>query len=234
MSARSQLPVRPERFEKPPPLEAGDHLTRAEFERRYDAMPDLHKAELVEGIVYMPSPLRWNRHSRPHGCLLHWMGHYGVCIPGVDGGGNGSIRMDDTNELQPDGILIIRPECGGQARITDDDYLEGSPELVGEVSTSTVSFDLGTKLKVYQRNGVKEYVVWRVVEEAIDWFILRDGKYVNLPLHVDGYIESEIFPGLRLEPAAMVQFDMATVLRVLQCGIDSPAHAAFVARLQAK
>ena len=45
---------------KPPrilPLEHGDHLTREEFERRYEAMPHVRKAELIEGVVYMPSPV---------------------------------------------------------------------------------------------------------------------------------------------------------------------------------
>ena len=110
-----------------PPLENGDRLTRAEFERRYDAMPELKKAELVEGEVYMPSPVRHGRHSHPHTRLVAWLANYETDTPGVEAGDNGSIRLDLDNEPQPDAYLIIRPEQGGQARISEDDYIEGAP-----------------------------------------------------------------------------------------------------------
>src|SRR5205823_379507 len=122
-----------------PPLQNGDRLTRAEFERRYEAMPELKKAELIEGEVYMPSPVRHGRHSHPHSLIVTWFGYYAVHTPGVDSGDNGSIRLDLDNEPQPDAYLIIRPERGGQARISADDYIEGAPELVAEVSSSSVS-----------------------------------------------------------------------------------------------
>ncbi len=109
------------------PLENGDRLTRAEFERRYDAMPELKKAELIEGEVYMPSPVRHGRHSHPHTRLVNWLGNYENETPGVEAGDNGSVRLDLDNEPQPDACLIIRPERGGQARISEDDYLEGAP-----------------------------------------------------------------------------------------------------------
>src|SRR5262245_19219151 len=107
-----------------PPLENGDHLTRDEFERRYEAMPELKKAELIEGVVYMPSPVRYQKHSRPHGHLLTWLGTFEASTPGVGTGDNGSVRLDMDNEPQPAAFLIITPECGGQARISDDDYIE--------------------------------------------------------------------------------------------------------------
>ena len=110
-----------------PPLENGDRLTRAEFERRYDAMPALKKAELIEGEVYMPSPVRYGRHSQPHSRLGTWLGIYELDTPGVEAGDNGTIRLDLDNEPQPDAFLIIRPERGGQARISEDDYIEGAP-----------------------------------------------------------------------------------------------------------
>src|SRR5208282_6607351 len=97
-----------------PELENGDRLTREEFERRYEAMPNLKKAELIEGVVYMPSPVRQRRHSRPHLHLCTWLGHYEAGTPGVEGGDNGSIRLDLDNEPQPDAFLFIQPECGGQ------------------------------------------------------------------------------------------------------------------------
>ena len=110
-----------------PPLKNGDRLTRAEFEQRYDAMPELKKAELIEGEVYMPSPVRHGAHSHPHTRLVAWLANYETDTPGVEAGDNGSIRLDLDNEPQPDAFLIIRPERGGQARISEDDYIEGAP-----------------------------------------------------------------------------------------------------------
>lgn len=110
--------------------------------------------------------------------------------------------------------------------------IEGAPEWVGEISASTVSIDLHKKLHVYQRNGVREYVVWRVQESAIDWFVLRQSQFVQLQPDAAGIYRSEVLPGLWLDAPAMVRGDMATVLQKLQEGIDSPEHRAFVAELQ--
>src|SRR6476659_3610409 len=117
-----------------PPLEPGDRLTREEFERRYDAMPNLKKAELIEGVVYMPSPGRQRRHSRPHSHLIGWLIQYAAATTGVETGDNSTVRLDDDNEPQPDALLFIDPARGGQARVGDDDYIEGAPELVAEVA----------------------------------------------------------------------------------------------------
>jgi hypothetical protein len=215
-----------------PRLENGDRLTRDEFERRFDAMPNLKKAELIEGVVYMPSPVRIKHHGSPHLYVGAWLVHYQAGTPGVRAAGNASVRLDLDNEPQPDGLLMIEPGYGGQAGISADDYVEGAPELAAEVSASTVSIDLHAKLHAYRRNRVREYVVWRVSDEEIDWFVLRGDQYERLALSPAGLYESEVFPGLWLDPAALVRFDMATVFRVLQQGIASPEHAAFVARLQ--
>jgi len=214
-----------------PPLEPGDRLTREEFERRYDAMPNLKKAELIEGVVYMPSPVRQRRHGQPHVDILTWLGTYRAATPGVGAGDNSTIRLDDDNEPQPDALLFIDPARGGQARISDDDYIEGAPELVAEVAASSVSFDLHTKRNVYRRFGVREYVVWRVLDGEIDWFVLRQTQYDRLLSDGQGLLRSEIFPGLWLAPAALVNGDMASVLRVLQQGTATPEHADFVTRL---
>jgi hypothetical protein len=215
-----------------PPLEPGDRLTRAEFERRYEAMPKLKKAELIEGAVYMPSPVRFVRHAERDQDLNTWLGLYRAGTPGVRGGGNATTRLDLSNEPQPDGLLFIEPSCGGQVRISEDDYIEGGPELVGEVAASGVSIALHDKLEVYRRNGVREYIVWRVLDRAIDWFALRGEQYASLIPGVDGIICSEVFPGLWLDPAALAGGDLARVLAVVQQGLVSAEHAAFVARLQ--
>jgi Uma2 family endonuclease len=215
-----------------PPLEPGDSLTRDEFERRYEAMPNLKKAELIEGVVVMPSPIRWNHHARPHIHLGGWLAAYEAGTPGVQAGDNGSVRLDLDNEPQPDLTLIVDPTLGGQARLSEDDYIEGAPEWIGEIAASSASIDLNTKFRVYRRNNVREYVVWRVLDKTVDWFVMRQGQYERLPLSATGFYQSEMFPGLWLDPAALVLFDLAKVLQVVQEGIASPEHAAFVARLQ--
>ena len=215
----------------PPALEPGDHLSRDEFERRYDAMPWLKKAELIEGIVYMPPAVRLTYHAQPHGIILTWMGVYWGSTPGLFFGDNASVRLDEANMPQPDAVMIIKPDLGGQAIVSEDNYIEGGPELVVEISASTASFDLHTKLQVYRRHNVREYLVWRVLDRAIDWFVLREGEYVRLTVGDDGTCRSEVFPGLWLDPAALVKEDVNRVLEVLRQGIDSPEHAAFVARL---
>lgn len=143
-----------------PPLEPGDRLTREEFERRYYAMPNLKKAELIEGVVYMPSPVRLDRHGAPHAELVAWLVVYKSVTPGVRCADNTTVRLDETNEPQPDALLMIDPARGGQARISTADYVETAPELVAEVAASSASYDLHTKLGAYLRNGVREYIVW--------------------------------------------------------------------------
>jgi Uma2 family endonuclease len=214
-----------------PLLENGDQLTRAEFERRYDAMPHLKKAELIEGVVYIPSPVRHRQHGSPHAHLLGWLVQYAANTPGVEVGDNSSVRLDLDNEPQPDALLLIDPARGGQTRFSADGIIEGAPELVAEVASSSVSYDLHAKLHVYRRSGVCEYIVWRVLEGEIDWFVLRAGQYERLPLDASGVLQSEVFAGLWLDPAALLRGDLATVLAVVQQGLASPAHAAFVGRL---
>jgi Uma2 family endonuclease len=214
-----------------PALENGDRLTRAEFERRYEAVPHLKKAELIEGVVYVPSPVRHRQHGSPHAQLIGWLVQYAANTPGVEVGDNSSVRLDLDNEPQPDALLFIDPACGGQVRISDDGMLEGAPELVAEVASSSVSYDLHAKLHVYRRNGVREYLVWRVLEREIDWFVLRAGQYERMLGDAQGLLRSEVFPGLWLDPAALVRGDLATVLAIVQQGLASPEHAAFVTRL---
>lgn len=214
-----------------PPLEPGDQLTRNEFERRYDAMPHLKKAELLEGVVHMPSPVRWNHHGEPHADLIGCLFVYRASTPGVRVGDNCSVRLDMDSEPQPDAAMIIEPSCGGRVQISPDDYVVGGPELVAEVAASCVSIDLTTKLRIYRRNQVQEYLVWRVLEQTLDWFVLRNSQYERLLVDEAGFYKSEVFPGLWLDAAALTRFDPAAVLRGLQRGLGSPEHAAFVAKL---
>jgi Uma2 family endonuclease len=217
--------------EQIPPLEPGDRLTRDEFERRYEVMPRGIKAELLEGLVHMPSPTRFRRHGRPHLHLITWLGYYESGTPGVEAGDNSTTRLDIDNEPQPDAVLLIDPACGGQAHISADDYIEDAPEFVAEVAASSVSIDLHTKFHIYQRSGVREYLVWRVLERAVDWFVLRGRQYERLVPDTHGVLRSEVFPGLWLDTAALLRGDVAAVLATIQRGLASPEHQAFVTRL---
>ena len=216
-----------------PPLENGDRLTRAEFERRYHAMPHVKKAELIGGVVYMPSPTRHVQHGRPHGYLHGWLTHYVAPTPGTETGNNSSVRLDDENEPQPDSCLFILPDHGGQATVDDEGYLAGAPELAAEVAASSVSYDLHAKLDTYRDHGVREYVVWRVLDAALDWFVLREGKYEPLTPAADGILRSAVFPGLWLDAGALLAGDLARVFQVVQQGTASTEHQEFVARLRA-
>src|SRR5581483_3423435 len=106
--------------------------------------------------------------------------------PGVDLADNTTVRLDFDNEPQPDALLRLEPGVGGRSSVSEDDYLEGAPELIVEVAASSASYDLHEKLRAYRRNGVQEYVVWRVYDQQIDWFQLLDGEYVPLMPDVDG------------------------------------------------
>ena len=216
---------------QPPPLENGDRLSRGEFERRYSARPDLKKAELIEGVVYMPSPVRSTSHSRPHAAILGWLVTYCASTPGVWADDNATVRLDLDNEPQPDALLRIDEEAGGRSRISADDYVEGAPELIVEIAASSAAIDLHDKLRAYRRNGVQEYVVWRVLDRQIDWFVLSDGEYRPLTADSAGTIESHVFPGLRLAVDALLQGDTARVLMELQSGLRTPRHATFVENL---
>jgi Uma2 family endonuclease len=213
------------------PLESGDRMNRYEFERRYVAMPKVKKAELIEGIVYMASALRYKSHGEPHANLIVWLGTYAVSTQGVGIADNTTVRLDLDNEPQPDVVLLIEENCGGQSRISDDDYIEGAPELVAEVAASSASIDLHDKKKAYRRNGVREYIVWRVLENQLDWFSLEDGEYITLTADASGVIKSKVFPGLWLNVYALLAGNMAQVLAVLQQGLSSNEHADFVQSL---
>jgi len=216
-----------------PPLENGDRLTRVEFERRYAAMPWVKKAELIEGLVYMPSPVRVKRHSKPHVILSSWLGYYLSKTPGLeDYGDNGTVRLDEDNEPQPDLFLLLPERSGGLASIDQDDYVSGAPTWVAEIAASTVSIDLHAKLNAYRRNGVREYLVWRTEDQAVDWFVLREGRYDPLVADANGILKSEQFPGLWLHVGALLKGDLAGLFRVVDEGAGTSEHADFLRRLR--
>jgi Putative restriction endonuclease len=214
-----------------PPLENGDHLSRDEFERRYAGMPNLKKAELIEGVVYMPSPVKVEGHGRQHADLMTLLGLYRVFTEGVYLADNSTIRLDTANEPQPDGVLFIDSQRGGRAVVDDEGYLTGGPELAAEIASSSVSIDLGVKKRVYRSNGVREYIVWRVLDESLDWFVLRRSRYHELGADRAGVVRSDVFPGLWLDVPALLRGDLLRAHDCLCRGLESAQHGAFVKRL---
>ena len=213
-----------------PPLENGGRLTREEFERRYNAMPELKKAELIEGMVYMASALRITKHGNPHASIMGWLFIYQASTPGVELGDNCTVILNDKNEPQPDALLRI--EIDGQSIISKDGYVEGAPELIVEIAASSTSIDLNKKLEVYCNHQVQEYIVWRVEEGEIDWFRLRDDRYVRLTSNLAGIICSEVFRGLWLDKEAILTRNLTRVIEVVQQGLATAEHQEFVRNLQ--
>lgn len=214
-----------------PPLFNGDHLTRAEFERRYAAMPHLKKAELIEGVVYMPSPVHLEKHSKPHSRVIGWLFNYVAATPGTDFGDNATVRLDSENEVQPDAFLRVHEEHGGQSRQGEDDYLEGAPEMVVEVAASSAAYDLYEKLRVYRRNGVQEYLVLLALEEETRWYRLVEGEYLLMAPDSDGVIKSQVFPGLHFHSERFWNDDLPGLLKVLESGLAADEHQTFTAEL---
>jgi Uma2 family endonuclease len=224
------IPLSPELFAIPP-LENGDRLTRQEFERRYQAMPKTTKAERIEGVVYVAAALRFRSHGLPHANIMGWLWTYKVATPGVELGDTPTVRLDLDNDPEPDAVLLIEPALGGQARISDDDYIEAAPEFVAEIAASSATIDLGAKKKAYQRNGVQEYLVWQVYDRRIDWFSLQEVNYIPLAADADRVIRSRVFPGLWLAVDDLLAGNITQVLAALQTGLSSAEHQAFLQRL---
>lgn len=216
-----------------PALANGDRLSRGEFERRYEAMPHVKKAELIEGIVYIPSPVHVSAHGHPHANLMTWLGVYAAATPEVTHADNTTVRLDLDNEPQPDALLRIEEACGGQSRISDDDYVEGPPELIAEVAHSSAAYDLHDKKQAYRRNGVQEYIVWQIEDERVDWFVLEEGTYLSLDPDAEGRLSSRAFPGLVLDVDALLSGSLSSVLALVQERVGTESHQAFVDRLGA-
>lgn len=216
-----------------PPLLNGDHLTVPEFERRYWAMPEVKKAELIEGIVIMPSPVS-RLHSEAHAVMAELLRRYARATHGVECGIQGSIRLDGKNEYQPDILLRIRAGKLAGTKVGADELIDGAPELVTEIAVSSVGYDLHEKKAVYQRNLVGEYFVWQAMDCQIHWFALEQGEFVELQPTQDGVIRSRAFPGLWLNVQALLDGRGEKASRTLDKGLKSPEHRAFIKRLMQK
>ncbi len=212
-----------------PELVQGDFLSRAEFLRRWEAMPDLKRAELIQGVVYMPSPL-----SRDHGtrdnAVSTWLGVYWAATPGCEALNNATWFMGDDETPQPDGSLRILPECGGQST-NKGRYVGGAPEFLAETCLSSTAYDLHQKREVYQEAGVQEYLAVLLREREVRWHRLVGGRFEVMPAPADGIYRSAVFPGLWLDADALLAGNLARVLAVLEEGIHTSEHRAFVEEL---
>jgi Uma2 family endonuclease len=220
--------TRPSPREVIPALHNGDHLDGVEFMRRYEAMPEDVKAELIDGVVYMASPVRMD-HGYPLTCITGWLYNYSLNTPGVKPYTDITVRLADKSIPQPDGLLIIQND--GSTQSDDKGYLVGPPELCVEITYSSISLDRNEKYAVYERFGVQEYLLWNVEDEQIEWFALKNDKYAPLKQSRDGILQSKVFPGLWLQVDAMLNDDQVQVNETLQLGLLHPSHAQFVKKL---
>ena len=212
-----------------PWLVDGEQLDRATFHERYAAMPEATRAELIGGVVYMASPLGLG-HGRSNVPVVVWLSYYSELTAGTEVLDNASVFFEDYGEPQPDVVLRILPENGGRTRDEGNYYAEG-PELIVEVSDSTLKKDLGPKLADYERAGVPEYIVLGVDPPAVRWHHRVDGRLVEIGPDPDGFYRSKVFPGLWLDPRALLSGDTRRLREVVDQGVATDDHAAFVARL---
>ena len=206
-------PARPGRRSRPvtpPALESGMRLTGDEFDRRYELTAESFRAELVQGVVYVASPVRIDEHANPDSWMAAWVANYSVTHPGMQSGTNATVRLSPDDHVQPDALL--RKWSEGGSRIADDGYIDGAPELAVEIAASSASYDLHFKKESYRRAGVQEYVVWVTEDDRIFWFALEGAEYVELQPDAEGWTHSRVFPGLRLHVERLLNGDGTVVL----------------------
>ena len=196
-------------------------------------MPDLKLAELIDGVVYITPPVSFTHHAGPHFNMVAPFGIYNIATPGVDGGNNSSIRLDHRNMPQPDICLITKSSHGGQTVVDGDGYLSGAPELIVEISNTSAGYDSNQKREVYRRNRVREYFIWRTIDDEFTCLRLVKGRYETLAADESGVVKSVVYLGLWLDVYNILHGDWQAVIGTTQRGIASPEHAAFVQQLAA-
>lgn len=214
-----------------PSLDNGDYLTREEFMRRYEARPDIRKAELIDNTVYlMASPVR-ESHSAPEALFAYLLTTYAWATPHVAARPNATVFLAKGSAAQPDWYLRIERAAGGQSFLDDDDYMAAAPELVVEVAASTISFDLHGKKDAYEKAGVREYMVWEALDHRLNCFVLANGRFEPAAADAAGIYKSRVFPGLWLDVRGFESGNQNAIKDTLAKGLASPEHATFVAEL---
>ncbi len=216
-------------YEPPLRLENGDRLSKAEFLKRWNEQPSLNHAELLEGIVHLnAAAIRCRDHGEPQYVMMRLLGTYCDVTPHIKVMGPSSIDLDDENFPEPDVVMYSTHPRLAQTKVDHEGYLVGPPELIVEIAASTASVDLHVKKDVYERAGVKEYLVWRTIEAGLDWFVLENGLYVRNKVDpADGFMKSRVFPGLWIKEAVLLKMDVKQILASMQEGITSAAHQEF-------
>lgn len=211
-------------------LNNGDRLTQPEFHQRYAAYPKHIKFELVQGIVYMASPMR-----RPHGLdqvkLSFVLEAYSAATPGTEVLDNTTAILDEDSEPQPDLCLCIQTEFGGQTSEDAEGYMVGAPELVAEIAHSSRAIDLFEKRDDYRKAGVREYIVLCVAERELHWFHFPSGELIKPDRQ--GISRSREFPGLWIDIAALMARDTNQLRAALERGLARREHGGFCRRLKA-
>lgn len=213
------------------PLEAGDHLDQPTFHACYKTMSSEFRAELVGGVVIVPSPLS-SEHGAYHALVMTWLGSYWIATPGTQARDNATAILGDTSEPQPDAVLIIDPACGGQTGLSADGYATGPPELIVEIASSSASIDLHSKRRDYEQAGVLEYIVVLTRQREIRRFVLQEGQFREMNAGVDDVVKSTVFPGLWLYTEGLLQLDGLQVMETLRQGMATPEYAVFRQQLQ--
>jgi len=210
-------------------LAPGDRMELKEFLERWDQLPELKFAELIDGVVYMPSAV-----SLPHGDFDRLAGSvfgYYRLRSGICSGSTNATWLMRESAPQPDLALYLQPEYGGQTKIGPRKLGSGIPELTVEVCISSRSYDLGPKLALNERVGVPEYLAILTEEKRFEWRTLVQDSYQFLQPD-NGVFRSRILPGLWIDEPAFWRADGPRLLTVLEDGMDSPEFLEFKRKLK--
>ncbi len=216
-----------------PPFENGERMDQKTFHALYEQTPKGFRAELISGVVHLPSPVSL-RHSRPNNLIGGWLFTFSAATEGTEVLSDNTAIMSEDSEPQPDQSLIVIPDAGGQTGVNERDYLTGAPELAVEISNSTAHIDLHAKLRDYEQFGVREYLVVLVREREVRWFGRRKDRFTPMKPDADGVLKSKVFPGLWLDAAGVFDRTARRLLATLRLGLASPEHAKFAAKLAKK
>jgi Uma2 family endonuclease len=212
-----------------PPLVHRERLDQPTFHARYSAMPPEFRAELVDGVVVIRERRVRARHGTTSAALVYALVRYEQYTPGVSVALRVSTILGDADELHPDVSVRLR---GGQCCVGEDDLLHGCPDLVCEiVDRETESHDLIAKRSAYDRHGAREYLAVLVHAGRHISFVRRSAGLVEEEPAPDHLWRSRAFPGLWLDPVALLAGDLNRLAVVLEQGVATPAHAAFAAEL---